>query len=197
VRRFTHPLLVLLAIVFLIEAWLWSRLEPIVAWIVGQIPLRRVKAMLKRFLEWLPPGAALVAFVVPGALLFPLKLLAVWLITQNHWLAASAVFLFAKLVGLGVAAFIFEVTKPQLLRMAWFRWIYQLVLVWLDWAHRLTDPIKERLVRLSRLLTPGRGGRALRLLWRIRRRRINAAHGGAGFAVNAEAARAAQSAQAP
>ena len=118
VRRITHPLLILLAIVFLIEAWLWSHLEPIVAWIVGIIPLRRLKALLKRFLEWLPPAAALIAFVVPGLLLFPLKLAAVWLITQNHWFAASAVFLFAKLAGLGVAAFIFEVTKPQLLQMA-------------------------------------------------------------------------------
>jgi hypothetical protein len=195
VRRISRPLLILLAIVFLVEAWLWSHLEPVVAWIVGQIPLRRLKALLKRFLEWLPPGAALVAFVVPGALLFPLKLLAVWLITQNHWLAASAVFLFAKLVGLGVAAFVFEVTKPRLLQMPWFRWLYARVLVWLDWAHSLTDPIKERLLRLSRLLTPGRGGRALRLLWRIRRR-MNAARR-AGFAVNAAAARAAQSGQAP
>ena len=88
--------------------------------------------------------------------------------------------MFAKLAGLGVTAFIFEVTKPQLLQMAWFRWLYGRVLVWLDWAHGLTDPIKERLVRLSRLLTPGRGGRALRLLWRIRRRRINAARGRRG-----------------
>ena len=196
VRRITHTLLVLLAIVFLIEAWLWSHLEPIVAWIVGQIPLRRLKTLLKRFLEWLPPAAALVAFVVPGLLLFPLKLAAVWLITKNHWLAASMVFLFAKLAGLGVAAFIFEVTKPQLLQMPWFRWLYGRVLLWLDWAHGLTDPIKQRLLRLSRLLAPGHGGRALRLLWRIRRRRMNAARGGAGFAVSADAAGAARTAPA-
>jgi hypothetical protein len=196
VRRITHPLLILLAIAFLIEAWLWSHLEPIVAWIVGQIPLRRVKAALKQFLEWLPPGAALIAFVVPGALLFPLKLVAVWLIAHNHWLAASAVFLFAKLAGLGVAAFIFEVTKPQLMQMRWFRWLYERVLVWLDWAHRLTDPIKETLRRLARLLAPGRGGRALRLLWRIRRR-MKATRRGAGFAVSADAAGVARTAPAP
>jgi hypothetical protein len=195
-RRLTRSLLIVLAIVFLIEAWLWRHLEPVVAWIVGQIPLRRVKAALKRFLEWLPPGAALIAFVVPGALLFPLKLVAVWLIAHNHWFAASAVFLFAKLVGLGVAAFIFEVTKPQLLRMPWFRWLYGRVLVWLEWAHSLTDPIKERLLRLARLMAPGRGGRALRLLWRIRRR-MKATRRGAGFSVSADAAGAARTAPAP
>jgi hypothetical protein len=196
VRRIVRPLLILLAIAFLIEAWLWSHLEPLVAWIVGKIPLRRLKALLKRFLEWLPPAAALIAFVVPGVILFPLKLLAVWLITQKYWLAASAVFLFAKLAGLGIAAFIFEVTKPQLLRMAWFRWLYGRVLAWLDLAHSLTDPIKKRVRKMLWLFTPRRGGRALRLLWRIRRR-INAARTGAAFAVNADATGAARTSQAP
>ena len=46
-RRLTRPLLILLAIVFLIEAWLWSHLEPIVAWIVARIPLRALKARLR------------------------------------------------------------------------------------------------------------------------------------------------------
>ena len=32
--------------------------------------------------------------------------------------------------------------------MAWFRWLYEHVLVWLDWAHELVDPIKRRIRRL-------------------------------------------------
>ena len=39
-RRLLQPFWVLLAIVFLIEAWLWDHLEPIVARIVAAIPLR-------------------------------------------------------------------------------------------------------------------------------------------------------------
>ena len=194
-RRITRPLLILLAIVFLIEAWLWSHLEPIVAWIVAQIPLRWLKAKSRAMLEWLPPAAALVAFVIPALLLFPLKLLAVWLMAQKQWLAASMVFGLAKLVGLGVAAYVFEVTKPQLLQMRWFRWLYRHMLIWLDWAHGLTDPIRKRIRKFMRLLAPRRTGRALRLFWRIRRR-MNAARAG-GFAVNANAARAARSAQTP
>lgn len=197
-RRIFRPFLILLAIVFLIEAWLWSHLEPIVAWIVSVIPLRRLKAALKRFLEWLPPGAALIAFAVPGLVLFPLKLLAVWLITQKYWLTAGFVFAFAKLVGLGVAAFIFEVTKPQLLKMAWFRWLYERVLIWLAWAHGLTDPIKKRLRRLIRLFAPRRSGRTLRLLWRFRRRHMKPpTHGDDDLDVSARATRVAQTSQAP
>jgi hypothetical protein len=168
-RRLFRPLLVLLAIVFLIEAWLWSHLEPIVHWIVAKIPLRRLKRRLKAALEWLPPAAALVVFIVPALLLFPLKILAVWLLAHKHWVAASLTFGFAKLVGLGVAAFVFEVTKPRLMRMAWFRWLYQRVLAWLAWAHGITDPVRRRVRKMLRVLGPGRG-RAMRLLWRIRRR---------------------------
>jgi hypothetical protein len=39
-RRLLQPFWVLLAIVFLIEAWLWDHLEPIVARVVAAIPLR-------------------------------------------------------------------------------------------------------------------------------------------------------------
>lgn len=194
-RRFTRPLLVLLAIVFLIEAWLWSHLEPIVARIVELIPLRRFKAALRSTLDRLPPPVALIAFVVPGVLLFPLKLLALWLVAQKHWFAASIVFGFAKLVGLGVTAFVFEATRPRLLQMAWFRWLYQRVLIWLAWAHALVDPVKARLRKMLYLLAPQRRSRALRLLWRIRRR-MNAARRSAA-AVNAGAARAARTGQTP
>jgi len=33
-RRLLQPIWVLLAVIFLIEAWLWDHLEPIVAWFV-------------------------------------------------------------------------------------------------------------------------------------------------------------------
>ena len=39
-RRILQPLWVLLALIFLIEAWLWDHLEPIVARVVAWVPLR-------------------------------------------------------------------------------------------------------------------------------------------------------------
>ena len=80
------------------------------------------------------------------------------------------VFTFAKLVGLGVTAFVFEATRPKLLQMAWFRWVYEHVLMGLAWAHRLADPIKDRIRKCMQLFRPRRAGRAMRLFWRIRRR---------------------------
>ena len=46
---------------------------------------------------------------------------------------------------LGVTAFIFDVTRPKLLQLAWFRWLYEHMLVWLAKAHALVDPIKPRM----------------------------------------------------
>ena len=37
-RRLLRPLWLLLALVFLFEAWLWSHLAPVVAWVVELHP---------------------------------------------------------------------------------------------------------------------------------------------------------------
>ncbi len=96
-RRLTRPLLILLAIVFLIEAWLWRHLEPVVEWIVARIPLRAVKARIAGIVRKLPPVASLVVFAVPVAALFPFKLLGLWLLAHKHWIAASIVLVLAQL----------------------------------------------------------------------------------------------------
>jgi hypothetical protein len=169
-RRLLRPFLVLLAMIFLVEAWLWHHLAPVVEWIVARIPLRAVKAWLASTIARLPPAATLIVFVVPVALLVPFKLAGLWLLAQKQWAAAGVVLILAKLVGLGVTAFIFEVTRPKLMQMAWFRWLYDRVMVWLAWAHAITDPIKLRIKSLLYLFGPKRAGRTMRLLWRIRRR---------------------------
>lgn len=167
-RALTRPFLVLLAILFLIEAWLWTHLEPVVGWVVARIPLRALKAHIAGAIDRLSPSAALVVFIVPGILLFPLKLLTIWLLAHKQLLLAGLVFSFAKLAGLGVTAFIFDATRPKLLQMPWFRWIYDRALVASAWAHGLVDPIKQRIRRALRIFAPGKAGRTVRLLWRIR-----------------------------
>src|SRR5207249_7461526 len=73
-RRLLQPVWVLLAIVFLIEAWLWDHLEPIVARVVVAIPLARFKQWLTERVDALSPAMTLIVFAVPIIPLFPLKL---------------------------------------------------------------------------------------------------------------------------
>jgi len=161
---------VVLAVLFLIEAWLWSHLEPVVERLVALIPLEGLKAALVRLIASLSPQATLVVFAIPFFLLMPVKFLEVWLIVTQQWIAATVVLVLAKLVGVGLTAFIFEATKDKLLQMAWFRRVYDFF-IWLRaWAHRKVDPIMRRIRKWRRVLSHFHSGRfAVRLL-RVRRR---------------------------
>ena len=93
-----------------------------------------------------------------------------WFLAHRQWVAAVVVLVLAKLVGLGVTAFIFEVTKDKLLQMAWFRRVYAFFLWARDWAHEKVAPITRRLRKWRRLLQPPKGGRFFAHLLRVRRR---------------------------
>ena len=178
-RRLLRPFLILLALVFLFEAWLWRQLAPIVGWIVALIPWAKFKARLAATIERLPPYPTLLVFLVPVLLLLPLKFLGVWMLAHGFWLGAVVVLSLAKVVSLGVTAFIFDLTRPKLLQLAWFRWFYEHMIVWLAWAHDLADPIKARIKRAMRVFAPKRAAARSRSCPRIRRR-MQAARGDAG-----------------
>jgi hypothetical protein len=165
-----RPLWVLLALLFLLEAWLWDHLQPQVAWLVNLVPWGRLKDRLKRLIEALPPWAALFVFVVPLVVLLPLKFLEVFFLAKRQWLAAVLVLILAKLLGLGVTAFVFDATREKLLQMAWFARMYDWFMWTRDWAHAQTEPIRERVRQLAWLMRPQRAGRFLRRLLRLHRR---------------------------
>jgi hypothetical protein len=169
-RRVLRPFLILLALVFLLEAWLWTHLEPIVAWAVRLIPLQAVKARIAAAIERLSPTATLIVFTIPFVVLFPLKFLEFWLLAHRHWVGAILTLIAAKLLGLGITAFVFAAARPKLLQMPWFARFYGWVMWLLERAHALIDPLKERIRMWLRLLSPARAGRAGRLFRRIRRR---------------------------
>ena len=169
-RRALRPLLIILAILFLIETWLWDHLRPVVAAVVNVVPWGRFKVWLRIWIERLPPWAVLIVFVIPFLVLLPVKFLEFWFIAHHRWIGAVVTLVLAKLVGLGVAAFVFDVTRDKLLQMGWFSRLYNGVMRLRDKAHELGDPIKERIKRELRMFGPGRTGRAIRLFRRIRRR---------------------------
>lgn len=169
-RRLLQPLWVLLALIFLIEAWLWDHLEPVVARIVAAIPLRSIKRWLAERISHLSPPLTLAVFLVPVLLLFPLKILGVWLLAHQNWLGAAAVIIFGKLAGVGVTAFVFDVTRPKLLQMNWFRRLYEWVLSVRRWALDLAAPTMKRIRRVLAMIRSRGSSRWLKAVWRLRRR---------------------------
>jgi len=168
-RRLLQPFWVLLAVIFLIEAWLWDHLEPIVARVVALIPLRTFKQWLAERVDTLSPAMTLIVFIVPVIPLFPLKMFGLWLLANEYWVSAVLILAFAKFLGLGVAAFIFDVTRPKLLQMAWFQKLYDWVMMLRAKARAMVDPIKRRILEMLRGDGDGWSARMLRLIQRFRK----------------------------
>lgn len=168
-RRLLQPLWILLAIIFLIEAWLWDHLEPLVAWVVALIPLRALKQWLAARVERLSPALTLIVFIVPVILLFPLKLIGLWLLAHQYWLSAVVTILFGKFLGVGVTAFVFDVTRHKLLQMGWFERLYEFVLTLRAKAAELVEPIKLRVLEKLRGNGDRWSSRLMRLIMRFRK----------------------------
>jgi hypothetical protein len=168
-RRLLQPLWVFLAIVFLIEAWLWDHLEPVVARVVALIPLNTFKQWLADRVDALSPAMTLIVFIVPVIPLFPLKLVGVWLLMHEYWLSAVLTIIFAKFLGVGVAAFIFDVTRDKLLEMDWFETLYEFVMELRAKASALVDPIRQRIRDALRGDGSGWSARTFRLIQRFRK----------------------------
>ena len=168
-RRLLQPFWILLAIIFLIEAWLWDHLEPIVARAVAWIPLRAFKQWLAERVDSLSPAMTLIVFVVPVIPLFPLKLVGLWLLAHEHWLSAISLILFAKFLGVGVTAFLFDVTRSKLLEMPWFQALYDFVMAMRAKATRMVEPVRQRLLEMVHGDGDGWSARMLRLIARFRR----------------------------
>src|SRR5262245_28025040 len=168
-RRLLQPVWVLLAIIFLIEAWLWDHLEPIVAKLVARIPLRQFKLWLADRVDALSPAMTLIVFAVPVIPLFPLKLVGLWLLAHEYWASAVFTLMFAKFVGVGITAFIFDVTRDKLLEMRWFERLYDFIMMMRERANALVAPIKQRIREMLRGDGEGWSARTLRLIARFRR----------------------------
>jgi hypothetical protein len=168
-RRLAQPFWVLLAIIFLIEAWLWDHLEPVVEKIVALIPLRQFKHWLSERIDALSPAMTLIVFAVPVVPLFPLKLVGLWLLAHEYWTTAVVILVFAKFAGVGITAFIFDVTREKLLEMRWFEVTYEFIMRLREKAKALVAPIKQRIREILRGDGEGWSARTLRLIARFRR----------------------------
>ena len=110
------PLVYLAALVLLVEEWCWDTGMRL-ARALARWPLL---AALEARVRTLPPYAALCAFVLPGLLLFPVKLLALLAIAHGHALSGIATIVVAKVGGAAVVARIYVLTLPTLLAVGWF-----------------------------------------------------------------------------
>ena len=158
------------ALVLLLETWLWDRLQPIFIVLVARLPLETIKKQIASWVEQLSPAFSLVVFAVPLGLLLPFKIAALWLLARGYWISAASTLILAKLVGLGSTSFVYDTTRTKLLQLGWFCSLHNRVIAWRAWSHEMVDPLVQEIKANLVLLTPRRFGRAIRLMLRIRGR---------------------------
>ncbi|WP_140629609.1 hypothetical protein [Methylibium rhizosphaerae] len=106
----------LLAALVFLEEWGWRPLSAALGRLAKWPPLAWLEARIRNA----PPAVALVLFLLPTLLLFPVKLAALWFIQQGHAAFGLAVIVAAKLAGTALVGRLFVLTQPQLMRYAWF-----------------------------------------------------------------------------
>ncbi len=188
-RRLRTVLLFGGALLFLFEEWLWIVCLRLFAWLGRLGVLRWVDARLVR----LAPMGALCILCIPIALLFPVKVVGLWMIASGKFFGGCAVMLAAKVASTAIIARIFLTTRTQLLQMPWFARLYNVTCALRDRVHQwqMEQPAwrdaKKWLQRLRRFLGFGyrrpagvRGGAirqgALRRWRRTRRKAVMAAN---------------------
>ena len=132
-----------LAALFLIEAWLWDVLGRAIARVLAFLPIEALKAALTRGLERLSAPMTLLVFLIPVAIVFPLKIAGLALMAHHRFIAGICVFALAKFGALGVTAFLFAICRDKLLTIGWFAKGYDLGLRLRAWAEQRIAPYRD------------------------------------------------------
>lgn len=115
-RALRGLLLALAAVVLFLEEWGWLPLTAWAARLAKWPPIARLEARI----VVVPSRWALVLFLLPAVMLFPVKLLALWLIHKGSAVLGLSVIVAAKVLGTALVGRLFILTEPQLMQIAWF-----------------------------------------------------------------------------
>ena len=156
IRRFLKklifpPMVILAAAIMFFEEWLWDHLTTFMAWVARA----RVFRWLEARLGALPPYGAMAVFLIPGAMLLPVKLAALYLMTRGHPGGGLLIILAAKVVGTAIVARIFTVCRPALLTVRWFRGLY-------EWIVRLKNRLYTAIKSMPAWVTAVRWKNAIK-----------------------------------
>jgi hypothetical protein len=141
-RRIAKALWFLLALLFLIEAWLWDLVQPFIARFVRLIPYEAFKAALARAISKLPAGIVIFVFILPDALSYPVQFFALWMVAQGAAISGTALFVIAKAFGLVGTLILFEVCQEKLEELAWYRWVAAQFSRARAWAREQVEPAR-------------------------------------------------------
>src|SRR5579863_5348451 len=91
--------------------------------------MSKIFPAVRRGIERLSPYQSLAFMAVPVTLIEPLKLVAVAVAGEGHWITGTAMIIGAYLGSLLVVERLFKIVKPKLLMLPWFAKLWANVLL--------------------------------------------------------------------
>ena len=138
-----------LAIIFLIESWIWDHVKDWLRLLERALGLERFEPWLQNIVARLSPQMTLAIFAVPMIGVLPFKIAAFALLANGH-VVMGVIFIFlVKSLTLGVEAFLFDICRDKLLQMEWFAGLYSVVLDIRAWSSMLVKPLKLQALAAS------------------------------------------------
>jgi uncharacterized membrane protein len=153
----------LFALALLFETWIWNRLNAVLRAIVAIIPWTKLKARIAAAIDLLPAPAALLLFGIPLVFVEVMSFFSVVLFATGHFIMGAVAYVTIKILGLGLVAAIFDLTRDKLMTMKGFVYAYEKVMAFHDYAHHLVEPYKQA----ARAYLAGLRDRAMPYLTRV------------------------------
>jgi hypothetical protein len=135
--------LLVLAMVFLVVAWVWDALIAVGRRIAGFIPWARFKQSFAGLVDRLPAPLVLLIFLVPFLIVEPLLVVATIAIAMGYFVLGVIAWIVLKFLAIALIPAIFDLTKPKLMTMPWFVRAYEKVMAFHDYADQIVAPYKH------------------------------------------------------
>ena len=103
-------------------------------------PLRNVAKRSRHWIEGLGPYQSLLLLAVPTSIVEPLKLIAVAIAGDGHWITGTVMIIASYATSILLVERLFVIVKPKLLKLRWFArlWCRFVIL-----RYRLTAPFRH------------------------------------------------------
>ncbi|MBZ6078179.1 hypothetical protein [Microvirga puerhi] len=131
-RRVANTLLLAIAVCVVVVDDIFRAFVIPAVQALARLPVMRwLEALISR----LPPYGILTLFLVPLAIIEPLKVYALYLFSLGHFASGLLIFFIAKVVGLGLAERLFAIGRDKLLTIGWFAWCFAKTVAIRDRVH--------------------------------------------------------------
>lgn len=149
-RPVSRPLILLFALVFLFETWVWNAAVAGLGWIAKRIPWQRIRRKAKDIINRLPAFVAVLLFGVPVIAMESGSALAVVFAALGHLMLGAMLYGLMKLLGVTLIAVIYDLTEEKLMTLPWFVWLHGKFEHLHHIAREFVEPYRQAAVAMMR-----------------------------------------------